>query len=143
MAKRGRRQRDASSPSLQPRSYPTYNPNPNAVLPSTSGLSDLAALRHTGLDQVPVRSTPWQEYEDRRRYHPEGRYRPPAAAIRDARRLIAGPAHTIGFKQPNRVLLCQRRHQRREVLHALQRTGKGSRARTRRRSYWSDVSCKG
>jgi len=142
MAKRGRRQRDASSPSLQPKSYPTYNPNPNSVLPHTSGLSDLAALKHTGLDQVPVRSTPWQEYEDRRRYHPEGRYRPPAAFLRSARALVAGPAHQIGFRAPNRVLLCIRRKQRREVLHALKRTGKGARS-PRRRNYWSDVSCRG
>lgn len=46
----------------------------------------------------------------------------------------------IGFTEPKAVALCVRRHQRREVLHALKKTGRHG-ARHTRRNKWSDVSC--
>lgn len=44
------------------------------------------------------------------------------------------------YQHPKGVAVCVRRHQRKEVLFALKRTGKGARAR-RRRNYQSEVSC--
>lgn len=46
----------------------------------------------------------------------------------------------IGFARPRQVVVCVRRHQRREVLFALRRTGKGS-SSPRKRSLYSDVRC--
>lgn len=47
----------------------------------------------------------------------------------------------ISFNVPEEVSLCVRRKQRREVLFAKRRTGKGARARRRRRGPFSSVSC--
>lgn len=47
----------------------------------------------------------------------------------------------FGFVDPQRVTECHRRQTRREVLFARKRTGKGGRARHRRRTPWSDVRC--
>lgn len=52
------------------------------------------------------------------------------------------PASRQAFKFPDRVLVCVRRKQRRETLFALGRTGKGSKNPNRRRSEYSDVSCR-
>lgn len=46
----------------------------------------------------------------------------------------------LTFRTPDRVALCVRRKQRRQVLHALRRTGRGN--RPPRRNAWSNVSCK-
>lgn len=44
------------------------------------------------------------------------------------------------FEAPKKVLVCVRRKQRREVLHALKRTRKGA-GSAKRRNQWSDVKC--
>lgn len=52
-------------------------------------------------------------------------------------------ASRIGFAEPRSVVMCVRRHRRREVLFAL-RGGRGksiSRFRKVRRNEWSEVSC--
>lgn len=108
-------------------------------------------------------STPLTEIEDRREFHPLGPDRP-------ARSFDASP-HTITvadrasrsvskrgskwgpkiasqtkakliFQQPDRTLVCVRRHTRKEVLHALKKTGRGgSRRRKPRRSWTSEIGC--
>lgn len=98
--------------------------------------------------------------EDRRTYHPEGPARPARGfRINRHRLIIAAPEPSIpgrpadlhhvevpigiGFEKPRQVAICIRRHQRREVLHALGKTGRGSRFhRKPRRSFYSEVSCK-
>lgn len=108
------------------------------------------------------------DIEDRRRWDPEGEYRParsllgPASVIEVTGGVGAGgrvarsrsaprgrpyrspfydfPPGRMQFDVPRRVAVCVRRKQRREVLFAKRRTGKGSRA-PRTRDYWSDVSC--
>lgn len=48
----------------------------------------------------------------------------------------------VQFAAPERVVLCVRRKRRKEVLHALKKTGRGGgRQRRRRRTWFSDVSC--
>jgi len=51
------------------------------------------------------------------------------------------PLRVLRFRWPLRLLVCARRRQRREVLHALQRTGKGSGGGRRRRNFYSEVFC--
>lgn len=44
------------------------------------------------------------------------------------------------FAEPRKAIICAKRKIRREVLHALHRTGKGSRS-PKRRNEWSNVQC--
>lgn len=65
---------------------------------------------------------------------------------RSGRKAVRSSKRSRGFKfsfaVPRKVELCVRRHRRREVLFAMRRTGKGSRAVRRRRNYYSGVTCK-
>lgn len=56
----------------------------------------------------------------------------------------SGTKAVLGFKSPRRVDLCIRRKERREVLHALGRVGRGGtrRGRRYRRNYQSDITCR-
>lgn len=83
-------------------------------------------------------------HQDRRRYQPARVIAiktlagtPARFNNRSLRSLYANPWEII---QPRAVKLCQRRKARREVLHALRRTGKGSRSQ-RKYSYESNVKC--
>lgn len=82
---------------------------------------------------------------DRRTYHPAGSFLRPVSAKRAHSRLVIPPSadlsHRIGFAVPNKVAVCVRRQQRKEVIHALGLTGRGAGARVRRRGPWSDVEC--
>lgn len=102
-------------------------------------------------------------YEDRRQWHPEGVYRPARSFSRSFHRLRVvsdrrEPVRSrkarnflqemrssvpvrVGFQSPDGVLVCVRRKQRREVLHALRKTGRGG----QRRPVWnwySRISCR-
>lgn len=94
--------------------------------------------------------------EDRRFYNPLGSYAPARSLNRRSRLVIVSPnvnksrpvssfrvPSAIGFDVPSRVAVCVRRKQRKEVLHALKFTGKGSGGGKHRRTYWSGVSCSG
>lgn len=90
--------------------------------------------------------------EDRRTFEPGDRF-PRAQFHRSARVVVSpnvnkqkGSRHDkvpakIRFAVPREVALCVRRKQRREVLFALRQHGKGSKARRRRRTFFSSVSC--
>lgn len=95
--------------------------------------------------------------EDRRRFHPERDLRPALSISRLARRLVerlprpkrmapGNPRSNLrshfAFHTPSKVVKCVRRKERREVIFAERKSGKGSRALRRRRDYWSDVSCR-
>lgn len=104
--------------------------------------------------------SPLRELEDRRSYHPDGRSRPartfsspgsrltvvdrvfaPRTAGRiDASRsysaLWSGTRASVAFANPSRTIICVRRQQRREVLHALHKTRSGRGGR----SHWSEYS---
>lgn len=89
--------------------------------------------------------------EDRRTWHPLGEDRPTRTTSGHPTRpnMVAGatspgrgrlPAQ-IKFADPGRTVVCVRRHQRKEVLFALKKTGKGSRS-PKRRNPNSEISCK-
>ena len=93
--------------------------------------------------------------EDRRTFHPEGPNRP-ARSLSSSRHRLRVPKtpsryqyslkksyvpHEIGFVDPERVLVCVRRRQRRQVMHAMKKAGKRGQRRPRR-SYYSSVSCR-
>lgn len=100
--------------------------------------------------------------EDRRSWHPKGVQAPAksvhkaqhrlvakpnkaprgsAQRISEAFRARAAPPVAVGFHAPKKVVICVRRRMRKEVLFALNRTGKGAKKRKHRRSYYSDVRC--
>lgn len=96
------------------------------------------------------------DIEDRRTYHPDGPARPARSIDRPTHTLTL-PVHpknvnksrsdlsslprTVQFQAPKKVLVCIRRQQRKEVLFALRKTGKGAKARKHRRSFYSDIRC--
>lgn len=97
-------------------------------------------------------------FEDRRTFHPERDQRPARSFSKALHRLVvkeplrnpdrfaslrAFPASIptrIGFEDPKRVLICVRRKRRKEVLHALKKTGRGGQKKPRR-SWYSSISC--
>lgn len=97
----------------------------------------------------PIRVTP---LEDRRNYFPDPLVRPAGyVGVRSVRSLninaIRRGRERLGrdvfsFNDPKRVLICARRQERKEVLHALGKTGRGGRKRNRRRNEYSDISCR-
>lgn len=97
--------------------------------------------------------------EDRREYHPESDSRPARSFNKSRHRLVLPAANKniihrenfdvmqpaavpigIGFDEPDKVIVCVRRQRRKEVLHALNKTGKSGQKRPRRSEY-SDVRC--
>lgn len=106
------------------------------------------------------RSSFLSELEDRRTWNPEGEYRPargytasrhrlaivsgvPRAEVRPAARPrpFFGVPSGVGFENPVRVMVCVRRKQRREVIHAKGVAGKKGLSPPRF-SFYSTVSCK-
>lgn len=107
---------------------------------------------------------------DRRLFHPLGFHRPAVLLDgRPVRRLVVRPVRSpssravvagargsrvaraplpsrqvpsgVAFPDPVRTMVCRRRARRREVLHALGFTGRGSGGGRKRRNYLSEVSC--
>lgn len=96
--------------------------------------------------------------DDRRFHHPDGLYRPAKDVLGNVPRVVVRrksdkyqyslkksfPAlyepDFQAFAVPDRVLICVRRKRRKEVLHALKKTGKGGQKRPRR-NWYSDVTC--
>lgn len=114
----------------------------------------------------PIRSSALREFEDRRTFYPTV-IRPAATFSSPNHRLVAvdrsyfkrprvqttprwnfqtqmsGTKASIAFAEPTRTLICVRRQQRREVLHALNKTGHGTGAtRYSRWNEYSNVRCK-
>lgn len=103
------------------------------------------------------------EVEDGRRFEPTARALSPlpggptATGYGTLPRLLSGaparlkaaptpatyhsPPPSIAFADPRSTIACIRRQRRREVLHALRKTGKGSKARKRHRNQNSDIRC--
>lgn len=90
-------------------------------------------------------------FEDRREFYPD-LFRPARGVFsRSADIVVAEPRKRsaradlsvpfrLSFRSPSHVVMCARRHRRREVLFAYRRTGKGAKSRRRRNEY-SDVRC--
>lgn len=89
--------------------------------------------------------------EDRRRFEPVDTF--PKGKFHRSARLVVHPNKNnksaakgtvpsrVKFAVPREVAMCVRRKQRREILFAMRRTGKGSRAKRRRRTFYSNISC--
>lgn len=110
------------------------------------------------LSFLPVVRAPLTEIADDRLWSPDSNPRapssrrwnsqivfpPPAAAKKASDRRVTGlsPMSVVQmqFKAPEFVVHCVRRKQRKEVLHALRKTGKGS-GRPRRFTPFSNVRC--
>lgn len=106
------------------------------------------------LDQVAFEQLINRQIEDRRRFHPEGGFRPAldrkmrvakvaAQSVHNSRMRFTSPFSGVlpsPMKYAKRVLICVRRKVRREVLFAS--GGGGGRAkRSRRRNAYSGVNC--
>lgn len=107
------------------------------------------------------RLSPLSLYEDRRQFHPLGSAAPASSfssprsrlSLRDRRYVsskssspgrVSFPSQTkaaVAFSTPGRVLVCVRRHTRKEVLHALRKTGRVGQKRPRR-NLQSLISCR-
>lgn len=104
------------------------------------------------------------QYEDRRQWHPEGKYaparsfnktrhrltvpnanhvrhRPAGKTMGDIRSTIEGTPWQTAFREPDKVLICARRQIRREVMHALKKSGRGGQKKPRYSEY-SKISCR-
>lgn len=91
-------------------------------------------------------------FEDLRTWHPAGRLRAVQSytygdgLLVDRSNVRVGRTEAplfsghVGFREPDRVFICARRKQRREVLMATGRGG-GRHSRKPRRNRWSDVRC--
>lgn len=131
-----RRRRDTREPDHTPRDITT--------------IASLPPLRPLKLLPIPVRREVLA-IGDRRQYHPERRLRPPVSVQRHHRRLLEQPRpRTLGalqpfakmkFAVPKGVAVCVRRKQRKEVLFAKRRAGKGGPKRKPRFNEWSRVKC--
>lgn len=92
---------------------------------------------------LPSLLSPLSLYEDRRSFHPLRSVRPAGVVSRRSqRRLIeTSTPSTLTFASPRKVLVCVRRKTRRQVLHALNRTGRGARSKKHQNNF-SRVSCR-
>ena len=98
--------------------------------------------------QPAVRST-LSEVEDRRNYHPAGPVFRPASSprrspvrVKPAKNLYWASKPIMTFAHPKHVVTCVRRSVRTEVLHALGKTGRGSRFNKKPRfNHNSKVRC--
>ena len=117
-------------------------------------LSDVASLLAPAPVPGPARAPGYisppgllTEIEDFRTYHPEGAVRSALtvggldAAYQKKERPAGRFQPPASFEAPRSVVICVRRKQRREVLFATRKTGKGGRARRHRRNYYSNVRC--
>ena len=86
---------------------------------------------------------------DRRTYHPARVFRPvqvsgtPGHRLRVPHKFKPQLPWQLAFHDPKRIAVCVRRKVRAQVLHAFRLTGKGSRARSRKRNQYSSISCRG
>lgn len=103
---------------------------------------------------------PLIEIEDRRQWHPEGEYAPARSFSRSRHRLTlprqrrqitrksslqkvfySQVPSVVSFYEPLKVLICVRRSIRKEVLHALNKTGRRGQKRPRY-NFYSSISCR-
>lgn len=133
MSRRSRRRREASL---------AVAPSPSAISPrSLTGrlLRDLAS------------PAPLRLIEDRRTFHPLQHFRPartlsghpvgPVTVKTSVNKRNTFIARGLRFDLPPRVAICVRRKKRKEVLHALKKTGKGKGGGRKRRNWYSNIGC--
>lgn len=93
-------------------------------------------------------ASPLRMLEDRRTFDPRGVLRPPSSFIGKARVVARKATHPtwpgigLKFDIPRPIAICIRRKERKEVLFAKRKAGRGGSRKPPRRSFWSGVSCK-
>lgn len=139
------------------RSRRVNNNNARQNLPA----STLIKVSPVKYNQIP--SSYLSQFEDRRKWHPEGAYAPAKSFNRSKHTLIeigtskrtSGSRNRssrynisptsfvskIGFQYPKKVLICVRRKMRKQVLHALKKTGKKGQRRPKF-NWYSKIRCK-
>jgi len=130
----------------------------NAGATSRRNTQNIANRRLIGSDNTllghRVDTSKLGEYSDRRQWTPDKRIHPSfyvgsrnlKTMYRRAKRAIRPSRYTpnplrLFFRSPNSTLVCVRRKIRREVLHALQRTGRGVKRSRPRLNDNSQISC--
>lgn len=131
-------------------------PRHSAKSYNTLSATPLTVARPIGLPKLSrLPSVTLSMYEDRRQFTPEPYTRVAFALPRKAAHLVVKqpsqkPAKAmypgvlpsgVSFRVPDRVAICVRRGRRKEVLFALNKTGKGAHSPKKRNSF-SKVSCK-
>lgn len=96
-------------------------------------------------------AAPLRLIDDRRTYHPLKHFRPakqlsghpvgPVVVKTPSNKNRAFIAHQLRFAAPKKTLFCVRRKQRKEVLHALKKVGKGKGGGRKRRNWYSNIGC--
>lgn len=87
------------------------------------------------------------DFEDRRSFHPARTNRPVVSRVGRsrigvARSLLPDVPAAVRFVNPRNVIVCVRRKMRKEVLHALKKTGgRGGKNRRPRRNSLSNIHC--
>lgn len=89
--------------------------------------------RARNLSGSPARLVVWGSSARSPEMQPRGRQGPSRASV-------WGPPHRVGFEVPDSVVVCVRRKQRREVIHAKGRAG--TRVRKPRRNQYSEIACR-
>lgn len=103
------------------------------------------AFRRVPLRLLPVRLA-LPQVEDRRRFDPLGVFRPARSlGPRSDARIVVRQNRPFKFPDvhqfavPDRIAVCVRRQERREVLHAKRKLGRGGAGK---RNFWSSISCR-
>lgn len=104
-------------------------------------------------DWTPRTVSPLGDVEDRRRFHPDdyfqswhetdGRMGGPLQVARPSKilkRAMRYMSSQVQFAAPEKTIVCVRRKARKEVLHALKKTGRGGN-KPPKRNWLSDVKC--
>lgn len=100
------------------------------------------------LDDTYIDPSEYREVEDRRQYHPARQSRGFSSTV--AKKInvkpitasLFSPEVKYAFAPMKYAMVCVRRHMRAQVLHALNKTGKGSRFNKKpRRSETSKIRC--
>lgn len=120
---------------------------------SSKSRRDAVVITNRRLPTLPYVSVPptdvsslLREIEDRRNFHPAGPQRDARSFALSSHSLSASPSKRrdvprgVSFAVPDEVLICVRRRQRKEVLHALDKTGRAGQ-KPPRRNYYSDIHC--
>jgi len=115
---------------------PSRRWNPSAIRSPLTEVEDRRTF-HPLFDQRPVRSLrKWSVRMAPKAPRGQKAVKLPSGRLFDARREV------FGFDAPEHVMVCVRRSRRKEVLHALKKTGKGGgRRRPPKRNAYSDVRC--
>lgn len=128
----------------RPTNYPILGPAPRSVTLQNRLNRVTAMLEAVRLLQA---TTPLMQIEDRRQWHPQGAWRP-AKSLNRANHLLRLPKgkrglpSSVSFEEAHRVAVCVRRKKRREVLHALRRTGRpGRKTKAPVRNWLSSIHC--